>query len=478
MNYRFMAYEALVHLREALNGFPNQDLIQETNQLLEQIQNRRYIVAVAGDFKRGKSSLINALLGMPILPMDINPMTAAMNRIVYGLTPSVEVLNKDGTNFNIKVDELVDYVTKQTEESLERARNIREAIIRYPLILCQNGVEILDTPGLNDTDEMADVTNEALQHVHAVIFAVSAVMPLSMTEAEWIVKAIGMENLQYLMFAVTFFDRVAEKDQEKVLSNIKSRIASMVFEEAEKRYVHQPIIMEKVKRLTDVESIFIMPVASRDALEAFNTGDDELLQKSSLPEFKKQLMTVLNAQQDVYVIRQTNALIYKIRNWMTQAYQSQETNLNDFQRQYEACDRAVYFLRMYPQMVRDRTRILLEEIADDIVEDQPAFPCMQEAVNAVILKKRSEIQSNDDVHRILMESTHEAEAAAKSYYLEMWSRYLNMTNQYIEDVSQVHEKLLAVCSGTMQTARSFSCTCDTSSIYWLVMLRYRLHISK
>lgn len=300
MDYRFAALEALQHLREALKKYPPPGLLQEINALTTLVQNQRFIVAVAGEFKRGKSSLINALLGMPILPMDILPTTATANHIVYGPVPSVQILKKDGSKLQITVDELKDYVTKLTAESFQNAKSIQETVIEYPTILCQNGVEIVDTPGLNDNEEMENITNSILQNVHAVVFAVSATTPLSETEAAWLAGIIKNDRLQYLMFAVTFFDRVKKQDRQKVLDTIRKRISTMVQERVQAIYPDQPDLQKKAERMTDPQNMFLIPVSSSDALDAFVSGDDELLQKSNLPEFKQSLMMAVNAHQNEY----------------------------------------------------------------------------------------------------------------------------------------------------------------------------------
>ena len=79
---RILVNNALIYLGSALKDYPCDALQNEVEDLRAQNESRHYVVAVAGDFKRGKSSLINALLGIPVLPMGVEPMTATLNRIV------------------------------------------------------------------------------------------------------------------------------------------------------------------------------------------------------------------------------------------------------------------------------------------------------------------------------------------------------------------------------------------------------------
>ena len=470
MNYRFTAYKALLHLKEALNKYPNHNLLNEINMLIEQVQERKFIVAVAGEFNRGKSSLINALLGLPILPMDILPMTATVNRIVYGLTPRVCIQMRDGSKMQIKINELAEYVTKQTDESREIARSIQETVIEYPTIICQNGIEILDTPGLNDTEEMTKITKTVLQKVHAVVFAVSAIMPLSMSEVNWLAKMIESEQLQYLMFAVTFFDRVAEQDKEKVLETIRLRISTMIQNRVLELYPDRSELIEKAKRLTAPDTMFLMPVASRDALDAFELGDDELLQKSNLPQFKIELITALNAQQDEYAIRRTSELLHQVETWL-QEEKNQRNKLEEAKQIFHNCDNALQYLEKYVSDVQQRINQVYDKMEFVVRNTPDAYSRMREAANAVIDEYKGKIQSNEDVHNTLRKATMAAREAARAHYLKQWQigGCLTILNQCIEYIQEEHEELQKKCEMLLDCVPQLQDTESLKKKLWLMM---------
>ena len=445
MNYRFAAYEALLSLREALNKYPEQNLLNEINALISQVQDRKFIVAVAGEFNRGKSSLINALLGMPILPMDILPMTATANRIIYGLTPRVRIQKKDGSEIQIHIDELADYVTKQTEQSCQMAKTIRETVIEYPTMLCQNGIEILDTPGLNDTEEMTAITRTILQEAHAVVFAVSAVMPLGMSEVDWLAGMMESQKLEYLMFAVTFFDRVAKRDREKVLQNIRTRIATMVQSRVQELYPGRPELLEKARQLTDPQTMFLMPVSSRDALDAFELGDDELLQRSNLPQFKMGITTELNAQQDEYAVRRASELLCQVKAWVEKA-DRQRDGVKEAQKLSRDCDEALQCLEAYIRDVKQRINQVYGAMEASVGSAPDAYAEMREAAIAVLDAYKGKIQSNADVHSALREATAAARGAARAHYLRQWQAVnFAILSPFMEAVQAEHEKLLGCC---------------------------------
>src|SRR5436190_8918735 len=93
--------------------------------LLEEIVGRmrehKFTVAVVGEFKTGKSTFVNSLLGVDVVPTDVIPATATLNRITFGLDSSIDVVYKDGHTDSVEFHDLERYVTKEhvTEDLLE-----------------------------------------------------------------------------------------------------------------------------------------------------------------------------------------------------------------------------------------------------------------------------------------------------------------------------------------------------------------------
>ena len=110
--------------------------LEETGKKLEEsrkkLESRNFSVGILGEFKRGKSSFINALLGREILPVDALPTTATLNRITYGALPRAYLRYKDEKVEEVEIGELSRYVTKLTQESEDAASRIEEAVVEYP----------------------------------------------------------------------------------------------------------------------------------------------------------------------------------------------------------------------------------------------------------------------------------------------------------------------------------------------------------
>ena len=159
--------EELLDICEELKLSNTADSIRET---IAKTADDHFEVAIVGEFKRGKSTLINALLGQDVLPADVLPATATLNRVTYSDEPYVQVEYKDGRSEQVDIDELENYVTKLTLEAEEVAETVKEATVYYDTDFCKNNVDIIDTPGLNDDEQMTNVTLSILPKIDAAVF--------------------------------------------------------------------------------------------------------------------------------------------------------------------------------------------------------------------------------------------------------------------------------------------------------------------
>jgi GTPase Era involved in 16S rRNA processing len=210
------------------------NLIEE---VLTKISTNSFTIAVVGEFKRGKSTFINALLGEEILPADILPCSATVNRVTYGTIPRVKVIYKEGREETIEVEQLGEYVTKLTPEAEEVAAKIQEAIVYYPIHYCQNNVDIIDTPGLNDEESMTEITLSLLPYVDVAIMVVMVQSPFSEYEREFLETNLLSQDLSKIIFIATGIDRFNNPvDANKGIKYIEDRIEKLVLQRAKEQY--------------------------------------------------------------------------------------------------------------------------------------------------------------------------------------------------------------------------------------------------
>ncbi|MCD7731862.1 MAG: dynamin family protein [Oscillospiraceae bacterium] len=130
----------LDQLSEICSKVGLKDKADSLKESRERLMSHTFSVGILGEFKRGKSTVINALLGKEIMPADILPCSATMNRVSYALEPDVQLNLTDGSTEHIEINELVQYVTKLDADCSARAEKVEEAIVFYPCPFCQNPV--------------------------------------------------------------------------------------------------------------------------------------------------------------------------------------------------------------------------------------------------------------------------------------------------------------------------------------------------
>ncbi len=293
----FRLYEYLVQIQDMLTLLEaDEDMLSRIIKTKELIKTKKYYVAVMGEFKRGKSSLINALLGQKVLPADVEPATATINRITYGTALKAVIDFKDGTNRDLDIAQLADYVTKLTPEGASRAALINEAIVYAPTVICQNHVDIIDTPGLNDNEEMTKITIDTLNNVDAVIVAIHARAPFSETERNFVCQLIKSDNINNIVFVVTFIDQIDEDDYpyDDFMDKIKNRIQKEVFQKLSKDDEPESIVR---KAHDMMDNMHIYGVSATQALKYFMTNDKKAFEKSRFDIFKSELLQIVTAKQ-------------------------------------------------------------------------------------------------------------------------------------------------------------------------------------
>jgi GTP-binding protein EngB required for normal cell division len=155
-------------------------------QLRQKFTDMTFNLVVAGQFKRGKSSVLNALLGGAVLPVGVVPLTSIVTVVRFGHKPSAHVELEDGREQIIAIDALDGYVTERGNP--RNARHVRQVVVNYPSPWLANGVRLIDTPGIGSVYEHnTDVARRYLPQADAVLFIASADQPLGRAELDFLI---------------------------------------------------------------------------------------------------------------------------------------------------------------------------------------------------------------------------------------------------------------------------------------------------
>ena len=327
--------EELLKLSDEINLVNTAKSLEET---IAKTKDEHFEVAIVGEFKRGKSTLINAMLGQEVLPADVLPATATLNRVTYSTEPYVQVEYKNGSSERVDIGRLEDYVTKLTIESEERAETVKEATVYYDTEFCKKNVDIIDTPGLNDDEQMTSVTLSILPKIDAAVFVISANSPFSQFEKEFLEKKMMTSDVGRIIFVVNCFGTFSQEDENKIVETVRSRIGKYVMEKAKKVMGEDSREFAVYKR--KIGTPRVIGVYAKKALVAKTTGDQQLLDESNFPEFENALESMLTKERGVISLqiitnKITNSGTEILRNVVMQENALMMAN-DEFMEKYDA----------------------------------------------------------------------------------------------------------------------------------------------
>lgn len=307
-DHRRLTQEAL-HTLRALHKHAGSlalgEVTSRLSEVVERVEGDVFRIAVLGEFKRGKSTLINALLGQEIVPADVLPCSATLNRVTYGLKPKVEILFRPDANGERRTEEiapekLADYVTKLTPESEKRASDIEEAIIYHPLRFCRDKADIIDTPGLNDSQQMTQVTLGVLPKVDAAIFVIMHQSPFSGYEGDFLNQLLT-QDLGRVIFVVNRIDEMRrEGDKQRILAVVSDRIEKAVRTRAAE--LHGEGSAEAVALMRRIGKPRVFGVSSADALDGRLRDDEKLFAGSGFANLEAALEHLLAIERGVVTL--------------------------------------------------------------------------------------------------------------------------------------------------------------------------------
>lgn len=185
------------------------------SELRERLYRRELIISVIGQFKRGKSSLINALLEDDILPVGIIPLTTAVTEIRQGDNFRGVAQFIDGSECEIKRNELSDYISEQKNPNNQK--EVTAVKLWTEFTPFGSGITLVDTPGVGSIHQHNTQTSQTyIEKSDVVLFLLSVDSPVSETERNFLLEA--REHAAKFYFAVNKTDTISKEDLREFLS--------------------------------------------------------------------------------------------------------------------------------------------------------------------------------------------------------------------------------------------------------------------
>lgn len=268
--------------------------------LKKKLENDNFKVLVIGEFKNGKSTFINSLMGEKILPAYSTPCTAVINEVVYGkdkravlffknplpeeissdITPSAKqhIKKYEGQEIppiELEVNDLVDYVAIP-DPTKDQADSIKElpyskVVLEYPIEICHDGIEIIDSPGLNENGTRTKVTEEYLNRADAILFVFRCPKIAGNTEMNYITDQIHARGHKDIFFVCNAINQIPEDEKDRLIRFGNKKLAP----------------------LTTLGENGIFYVDALGALKAKQAKDTASLLQTGIPEFENALSEYL-----------------------------------------------------------------------------------------------------------------------------------------------------------------------------------------
>ena len=242
--------------------------IKQLEELADKLEDDFFRVLVIGEFKNGKSTFINYMLGEPVLPTDTLPCTAIITEIEYASSKSAELYFSEDMP-----EEISQYISKKVADHIKSSRDSSQVppmtlrldeisqcikipkelmftdddddddddggisaakkaigefpftkiVVKYPLEILKDGVKIVDTPGLNESNARTRVTNDYLGSADAVVFLFRQPKILSKTDKEYIKEQRLGDN--DIFFAVNAIDDIDDSDKEEFIDTTRKALS-------------------------------------------------------------------------------------------------------------------------------------------------------------------------------------------------------------------------------------------------------------
>ena len=268
--------------------------------LKKKLENDNFKVLVIGEFKNGKSTFINSLMGEKVLPAYSTPCTAVINEVIYGKekratlffkNPLPKEISTDITAsamqhlkkhegqeippIELDVNDLVDYVAIP-DPTKDQADSIKElpyskVVLEYPIEICHDGIEIIDSPGLNENGTRTKVTEEYLNQADAILFVFRCPKIAGASEMDYITDQIHTRGHNEIFFICNAINQIPEEEQERLI-----------------RFGNR-----KLAPLTALGENGIFYVDALGALKAKQAKDTTALASTGIPEFENALSEYL-----------------------------------------------------------------------------------------------------------------------------------------------------------------------------------------
>jgi GTPase SAR1 family protein len=277
-----------------LRDWGRSDLGDRVTAEAEQWNLQQLVVVACGDIKRGKSSLLNAILDRSqLLPVDSDVATSVHLVIRYGAEFGIVVtrIGVDGepAQETVGIDDLIDVASMRGDPAKREGVTAVEIMLDHPVL--ERGIVLIDTPGVGGMGRgHRDLALAALGQADALLFTVSAEEPVARTELEFLVEA--SERTERIVLVMTKSDSNSEAVNGEMITELRAKLATFtetMRQKAEAGAVDTDV-PQRLTHLADAPIVLSSSFLAEQARARREAGREEqadrLLQRSGIEELR------------------------------------------------------------------------------------------------------------------------------------------------------------------------------------------------
>lgn len=286
------------------------------NDEAKAVRDGLFKIVVMGTFSCGKSTFINALIGSKVLPESVVPCTAILTFVQYGTDESradVYMVDEKQADGSVKVGDCItmnvedfqkEYQYTREDErtfldtgSVPRFEKVKYAVIYCSKPLMEEGVTIIDSPGLEDKAVATEIALNIAQKAQAVIY-VALERGFSQPDKDYI--SANFKNCpNNVFFVINKFDLVSLNDRPKILQKIKDEVAPIftVNGTLDKELLNRRVFGVSSLRALDSRRGMTYDIEEEKEIELSESQRESKFEKSWFAPFEKELETFLTTDE-------------------------------------------------------------------------------------------------------------------------------------------------------------------------------------
>jgi predicted GTPase len=208
--------QVAVKMRALLREGDHMQAVRTLDRLLSRLEAGTFALAVVGEFGRGKSTLINKLLGNEYLSTSRMPGAALLSRLSYGPEDTLTLKRAGSPSVRIAVNART---CEEVDGHLDGKQLAMAELEISSEWLRTTGLQIFDTPGINSgSTEHCAPTMEVLATADAALMVTSALAPLGLSEREFMAQHIAAHLVPRIAVVVTHLDQIPENERASVIN--------------------------------------------------------------------------------------------------------------------------------------------------------------------------------------------------------------------------------------------------------------------